>query len=459
MFAPLRAAWALFLGIGLMMLGGGLQSALLGVRAELEAFPTLATGAIMSAYFVGFLAGSLVVPRLIASVGHVRVFAALASLASTAALVHVIFVEPATWAGMRLVTGFAYAGLFIVAESWLNDRATNATRGGLLAAYMVVLLGGSAGGQLLLNLESPAAFQLFAMVSVLISLSLIPLLLSAAPAPAFGRPEPVALRQLYRASPLGVVGCFGVGMAHGAALGMGAVYAGRAGLDVAEISAFMGAVYLGGILLQGPIGWLSDRFDRRLVLTVTTLAAAAAALGAVLAAGVSTTALIACAALFGGLTLPLYALAISHTNDFLAPQQMTAASAKLYLVTGVGATLGPIAVAQTMGLAGPGGFFLFLAAVHLAIGVFALWRMTRRASVPLAEQGHYATFAASGGQIAVAMAAEDSAEHQRHAAHDDSPDPATDSARDGFMAEDLAADGLPAPANDDDDGGSGQRVA
>jgi len=460
MFAPVRAAWALFLGVALMMLGGGLQSSLLGVRAELEGFPTTATGVIMSAYFVGFLLGSLIVPRLIGRVGHVRVFAALASLASASALAHVIFIEPATWTAMRLITGFAYAGLYIVAESWLNDRATNRTRGGLLAVYMVVLMGGTAGGHLLLNLDSPSGFHLFALVSVLVSVSLIPLLLARAPAPAFGRPHPVGLGELYRASPLGVVGCFGTGIVHGAALGMGAVYAGSAGLSVAEISVFMGAVYLGGMLLQWPIGRLSDRFDRRLVLTGTTLLAAAAAVGALAAAQVSTSALIALIGLFGGLTLPMYALCISHTNDFLRPEQMTAASGRLYMVTGVGSTLGPIGVAQAMGLVGPQGYFVFLAGVHTAIGVFALWRMTRRAARPLAEQGHCATIAAAGAQVAVAMAAEDAAEHQL-----DADVAKTDASRDGWMAEADAAvlratldptAPLPQPANDT---GESERVA
>jgi MFS family permease len=393
------------------------------------------------------------VPRLIGTVGHVRVFAALASLASTAALVHVMVVEPATWAVMRVVTGFAFAGLFIVAESWLNDRATNDTRGSLLAVYMVVLMGGTAGGQLLLNLDDPARFQLFALVSVLVSLSLIPLLLSASPAPAIRMPERVGLVQLYRASPLGVVGSFGTGVAHGAALGMGAVYAGAAGFSLAEISAFMGAIYLGGMLAQGPLGVLSDRFDRRLVLTATTLAAAAAALGAAWAASISNPAAIGMVAVFGGLTLPLYALCVSHTNDFLASRQMTAASGRLYLVTGVGATLGPLSVALLMDRFGPQAFFGFLAAVHLAIGAFALWRMTRRAAKPLAEQGHYATLSATGSQVAAAMAATEQADEARAAEPIDTAAMAAREAdRDGWMsAGDLVdADAVDTPAANDD---------
>ncbi|WP_051431730.1 MFS transporter [Rhodovibrio salinarum] len=419
MFIAIRSSWPLFLGVALMMLGSGLQTSLLGVRAGLEAFDTSATGLIMSMYFVGFLAGSLLVPRMIGQVGHVRVFAALASIASTATLVHVVFVEPVTWAVVRMLTGFAFAGLFIVAESWLNDRATNQTRGSLLAVYMVVMLGGTAAGQLLLNLDDPTRFQLFALVSVLISLSLVPLLLSATPAPAIQVPEKVGVRQLYRASPLGVVGCFGTGIAHGAALGMGAVYAGAAGFTLAEISAFMGAIYLGGMLAQAPIGVLSDRFDRRLVLTVTTLAAAAAAVAAGWGMGVSNAATIGLAAVLGGLTLPLYALCVSHTNDYLTPTQMPAASGRLYLVTGVGATLGPLAVALLMDLQGPVAYFGFLAAVHLAIGVFALWRMTRRAAKPLEEQGHYASLSSTATQVAAVMVAEEAVEHQPEEAETD----------------------------------------
>jgi MFS family permease len=178
----------------------------------------------------------------------------------------------------------------------------------------------------------------------------------------------------------------------------------------------MGAVYLGGMLAQGPIGILSDRFDRRLVLTITTLAAAAAAIAAAWGAGVSNAATIGLVAVFGGLTLPLYALCISHTNDYLNPAQMPAASGKLYLVTGVGSTLGPLTVAVLIDLQGPVAYFGFLAAVHLAIGGFALWRMTRRAAKPLAEQGHYATLSATGTQVAAAMVAEDAVDHQPEAA-------------------------------------------
>jgi len=451
MTAAFRASWALLLGVALMMLGSGLQNSLLGVRAEIEAFPTTAIGAIMSGFYAGFLSGSVIVPRIVQSVGHVRAFAALASLASSAALVHVVFVEPVTWAGMRMVTGFAYAGLYIIAESWLNDRATNESRGQLLAAYMVIGLGGQGLGQLLLNLDSPAGFQLFVLVSVLISLALMPILLSRAPAPAIEAPEKVSIGQLYRISPLGVVGCVGAGAAHGALLGMGAVFGRSAGLSVAEVSAFMGSVYLGAVVMQWPLGRLSDRFDRRQVLAAATLLAGACALGGLLAVEGPRLALMALAAAFGGLSFPLYALSVSHTNDYLTPRQMVAASASLYFVLGIGAMMGPLAVSWTMSAAGPAGFFAFLAGVHGAVGLFALWRMTRRAARPVEEQGQVAPVAAGGGALATVMAAETRAEH------DATPAPGGEGTPESRPEPDLPP--LPEPANTDLPPGGTARAA
>ena len=425
MIGLLKQTWALFLGVALLSLGSGLQNSLLGLRAEIESFPTTAIGFVATAFYAGFLAGSLVVPGVIQRVGHVRGFAALASLASTTALLHVVFIEPNLWILLRLVSGFAYAGLVIIAESWLNDRASNTTRGQLLAAYMVINIGSQGLGQLLLNLESPAHFQLFVLVSVLISLALIPLLLSMAPVPAVDSPQKVGLRELYRVSPLGVVGSFGAGLAHGALLGMGAVFARLAGLDVAGVSLFMGAIYLGAVILQWPVGRLSDLFDRRRVILGTTLVAAIVALTASNIEG-ELGPLLAAAAIFGGVSLPMYSLCVSHTNDFLGPRQMVAASAALYFATGLGAALGPVTVAAAMSTFGAPGFFVFIAGVHGAVGGFALWRMLRRTAKPLAEQGSYGTWASTGTQVAAAMAASE------YALGDQADQDAT---RDGDMAE------------------------
>lgn len=404
MLQAVAALWALFLGVALIMLANGLQNALLGVRANMEAFPAWVTGLVMAGYFLGFLLGSAVTPRLIQRVGHVRVFGAFASLASVAVLVHSLYVHPLPWMAMRLVTGFCFAGLYIVTESWLNERSDNRSRGSLLSLYMVVVLGGMGGGQFFLTVADPRGFDLFILASVLISVAVVPMLVSASPTPPFEAPSKLSLLELYRISPLGVVGAAGTGMAHGSLFGMGAVYAREIGLSLPQVSLFMGLVFLGGILLQFPIGRFSDRFDRRLVLTVTTFAAALAAAGA-LAAGLADqrTALFVCMALLGGTSLPLYALVVSHSNDHLRPDQMVAASSTLYFLVGLGASLGPVLVGAAMSVQGAEAFFPWLLLLHGAIGLFALYRMTRRAALPLEEQGAHVPLAVSGtGSVSTA---------------------------------------------------------
>jgi MFS family permease len=411
MLAVVAASWALFLGIALIMLGNGLQGSLLGLRATLEGFPTAITGLVMSAYFVGFLAGSTLVPRLVSRVGHIRVFAALASLASAAVLLHSVSVTPPSWGAIRLVTGFSYAGLYVVAESWLNDRATNETRGQLLSIYMVVMLGGMASGQLLLNVADPASFELFVLVSVLVSLAVIPILLTARPAPDFTAPSSVSLAELYRISPLGVFGALGTGMAHGALFGMGAVFAQSTGMSVAQISVFMAVAVLGGVVLQWPVGRLSDRFDRRQVLTTVTFVAAFSAFAATFVSGplagvLPDWSLYVLVALFGGMTLPMYSLTIAHANDHLEPDQMVAASGGLVLAGGIGASFGPVTAASVMSVMGPAGFFWTLGAIHAIIGVFALYRMRRRLALPLEDQGAFVAVPPRASPIAAYLTPE-----------------------------------------------------
>ena len=390
------------------MLAVGLQNVLLGVRADFEAFSTVVTGFIMSGYFFGFVLGSFGAPKLVRNVGHVRVFAALASLASVAVLCHVLLVNPASWIAMRIVTGFSYAGLYVVAESWLNDRSTNETRGQMLSIYMVVVLAGMGGGQLLINLYDPGSFELFLLASVLVSLALVPILLTASPAPAFEAPSSISLLQLYRTSPLGVVGALGTGMAQATLIGMGAVYAAAIALPVAEISLFMGLVYAGGMLLQWPIGRLSDSLDRRMVLVTTTLVAGgAAAVAFVIGLDFGFWPLLTCVALLGGTCMPLYSLVVAHTNDHLKPEQMVAASGTLYLAVGLGASAGPILASLAMEEVGPKAYFLVLAGVHGAIGAFGLYSMTRRPAVALEDQGEAIPVSQAASPVMGAIYAEE----------------------------------------------------
>ena len=389
MLAAISSAWALLLGIALIMLGNGLQNTLLGVRATLEGFGTGTTGLVMTAYFAGFVAGSVIVPRLLANVGHVRVFAALASLASGATLLHTVFVTALSWGLIRIATGFCFAGLYVVAESWINEAATNRTRGQLLSVYMIMVLGGTGSGQLLMNLWDPRGFELFVLVSVLISFALIPITLSVGRAPSFDAPESIGIRALFRASPLGVAGAFLIGIAHSALYSMGPVFATEIGLNVERVSLFIAVALFGGLVLQWPIGWLSDRFDRRRVIVAVAWIAAAASLVAGVGGIDSYTVLIAATALLGGMSMPLYSLCGAHTNDHLTPRQIIAASATLVLIGGIGLTMGPLLAAALMHLAGPPGIFWLLTLMHACIGVYGLFRMMRREPVPLDEQRSY----------------------------------------------------------------------
>ena len=408
MLPALRSTWALFLGIALIMLCNGLQGTLLGLRAGLEGFSTSVTGAIMTTYYLGFLAGSQLVPGLVGGVGHIRVFAALASLASSSVLLHTIFVDPWAWGLMRFITGFSYAGLYIVIESWLNERATNETRGQLLSIYMLVSVGAYASGQFLLNLGTPSGFQLFILASVLVSFALVPISLAPIQAPAFEQRERLGLGRLYRASPLGIVGAIGTGVGNGILVSMAAVYGLALDLSVAQITMLAAAIQIGALLLQWPIGHLSDIFDRRLIITIVTFLAGAVALLGIPAEAIGGWVLSLALGLLGGLNLPMYALCIAHTNDHLNPSQMIAASGSLVLANGLGASVGPLLAAQFMNIAGPSGFLLSLSLIHFLIGLFALYRMTRSAAPE--DQGHYVPMDPQSASGAVALAAEEQIE-------------------------------------------------
>ena len=269
MIKIISSCWALFLGMALIMLGNGLQNSLLGLHAAHQGFSISVTGLVMSGYYFGMIIGAKSVPKIVQRVGHIRSFGALASLASTSILVHLTIVEPLVWWVLRIITGFAYAGLYVVTESWLNNIAKNETRGQLLSFYMLVSLGGLAGGQFMLNIASPEGSQLFILISVLVSIAVIPILISVSPAPAFEATEFVSIRQLIQVSPLGVFGTFSSGIASGAVFGIGAVYASIIGLGTEEISFFMGSLIIGGVFMQYPIGWLSDVFGRRRMIILT----------------------------------------------------------------------------------------------------------------------------------------------------------------------------------------------
>lgn len=411
----LASVWALLFGIGLLMLANGLQGSLLGVRAEAEGFEPRVTGLVMAGFFAGLLAGSFWTPRGVRRVGHVRVFAAMAAVSSVSILVHAVFVEPLVWGAMRFVTGFCYAGVFVVAESWLNERAPPGGRGGVLALYMAVSFGGMGVGQLLLNLASFREADLFILVSALISLAVTPLLLSAAPLPANETGRPVSLRRLATASPLGVAGVFVAGLLNGAIFGMGAVYARAIGLSVADTSLYMALLIVGAAVLQWPIGRLSDRFDRRRVLTVVTTLAGFSALLAAETRSIDTLGAMAVIALFGGLSLSVHSLSLAYTNDYLEPSELVAASGGLVLVLGIGSVIGPVVVGIVLDAVGPSSFQRLLAACHFGLALFALWRMALRPPLPEEAQAPYVPAPLQGAELATAVAEDVLAEVQAEA--------------------------------------------
>ncbi|QFT85363.1 putative MFS-type transporter YcaD [Halomonas sp. THAF12] len=424
--------WALLLGVGLLMLGNGLQGSLLGIRAAEEAFGNTVTGLVMSSYFVGFLAGSTLTPRKLRQVGHIRVFAALASITSVAILVHVLFIDPWVWAAMRLITGFAYAGLYVVTESWLNGHASNRLRGRLLAFYMVITYLGMGGGQLLLNVADPGGMVLFLIVSILMSLALVPILLSYTPQPDTGTPEAMSLRRLYRLAPLGTLGCLLTGITNGSVFGMGAVFATGSGLAVDQVAAFMGAFILGGALLQWPLGKLSDKTDRRVIIVAVAAIATGLSLAGLLLEPGHALPLTLLGVLLGGTTLTLYSLLLACANDALTPSQTVAASSSLVLALGIGAILGPLSTGLLMDAIGPDGFLWDLALIHAVIVVFGGYCLVRQPATGVEEHGHYVAVPAGTAPLGATWVEEAASEPSQlelglvEAAPEATPDDAAD---------------------------------
>ncbi len=386
------------------MIGNSLQGSLLGVRGKLEAFDPSMMGFVMSAYFVGFLGGSWMTPDLIRKVGYVRVFAALGSLISAAFIIYAVFIHPVAWMLMRLVVGFCFSGVYVVAESWLNNNATNQNRGQTLSAYMIVQLVGIVIGQAVLGLDDPGGYNLFILMSVVVSVSFAPILLSASPAPLSDDTERMTLAELYKSSPLGCIGSFLLGGIFSTMFGMSAVYGGEVGFSVEQIAAFVSLMYVTAIAFQYPIGWISDKIDRRRVIAVCMIVATfGTAMGAF--AGGNIYIIYAAAAILGGMANPLYSLLIAHTNDYLSPSKMASASSGLVFINGVGASFGPILVGYLMGWIGPSGFFVFNCVLCAIIAAYAVWRMTQRAAVSPDDTGSYTPVMARG-TVMVEVAAE-----------------------------------------------------
>jgi len=413
MLVAIRSVWALLFGFSLLMIGNGLQGSLLGLRASLEGFGTGTIGFIMSAYSLGILFGAAASPKLVQRVGHIRVFAALASVLSAFILLHAVFISAPVWFAIRLVSGFCISGLYVVAESWLNQAATNETRGKLLSIYMIISYASFGVGQLLLNVADPAGFPLFILIAVLVSFALVPISLTRTFAPQIETPEAISLKKLYNLSPLGFMGSLFSGLAQGTFFGMGAVYGKLSGFSIAELSLLMSLPILGLVLFQLPIGALSDRFDRRIILTITAIISTVSAVFCIFVFDYSFLVVCLSFTVFGGISMPIYSLSLAHTNDNLSSDQMLEASSKLVFVFGLGSVFGPLTVGLAMDTFGTQAFFGYLAAAYAFISCFAIYRMTQRQAVPLDERGEFVLVAPRASHVATVAAVEYADEEAR----------------------------------------------
>jgi len=399
--------WALLLGMMLLQVGNGLQGTLLGVRGGIEGFSTAQMSWVMSGYFAGFLFGSRMAPELIRRVGHVRVFAALGSMISAVLILYPVMPNPWVWMAGRVLIGFCYSGVYVTAESWLNNSSSNETRGQTLSLYMIVQMVGIVSAQGLMVVADPSGFTLFVISSVLVSIAFAPILLSVSPAPAFERAKPMSLRQIMQVSPLGTVGMFLLGGVFSAQFGMSAVFGVKIGLSTSQISGFVAMFFIGAMLFQYPLGWLSDRMDRRILILAASLITAGGALIGMIYSYDFTLLLVA-AFLIGGMSTPLYSLVLAHTNDFLDYDDMASAAGGMVFINGLGAIGGPMVTAWAMGAIGPQGYFLFIVILMVTLVGYAAYRMTQRAAPDETES--YANVMPASTAVAVEWAQEHATE-------------------------------------------------
>ena len=395
MFTAVRSVFSLLFGAAIMIIGNGLMFILLPIRLGVEGVAAETSGLVMSCYYAGFVAGSLWGRDLIGRVGHIRAFAAFAALVCAVTLLYALWFQPYAWAILRGLNGFCMAGLFAVIESWLNERSSNATRGQILSLYMVTSYAASSVGQFLVNLSDVHSLTLYCVAALLLSISLVPVVLTHVQGPDLREVAPLKLAELYRISPLGVVGCAGAGILSGSFYGMGVIYAQAAHLSVFQVSLFMGMAVVGGLIFQWPIGRASDKFDRRTVLLVVLIATTLLFVVnySFSIAGLESKAadwiVIGLPLLFGGGMAVIYPLAIAHAFDYVSKERMVAASSGLLLAWAIGATAGPLIAAVLMGHFGPQSLFAYMALMTGSIALFTHWRMTRRAALPSRDQATF----------------------------------------------------------------------
>jgi MFS family permease len=371
---------SLLLSYGLLLLANGLFSTLLGVRTQVEGFSATLVGFIVAAYFSGLLLGGLFAGRVVTRVGHIRAFAAFASLMSVSALLIPIFVTPAAWMLLRMLGGFCMAGMIMVTESWLNESASNKTHGQVLSFYMIVNYFAAGCGQFLLNVGDPSQFELFSLASILFSLALLPVLLTRARAPVPVESKRMRLWSLYRIAPLGVFGVFCCGLINSSIHGLGPVYATNMGFSEAQLSTFMAAMIMSGLFLQWPIGHLSDRIGRGPLLVYIPVLVALATSWLLFTDEYLS--ILFAAMVFGAFVFTLYSLSAATANDMVTADQRVQVAGALLITYGAGAVSGPIIAGQFMTLLGAQGLFFYFGLISLLLATFALMTRRRRVGSP-----------------------------------------------------------------------------
>ena len=407
----IRTTWPLFLGILFIGLGNGLQGTLSSWRADFEGFSVLTTGLVMSGYFIGALASSMLSPKQIEKTGQIRTYAAYASIASTAILIQILFIEPPVWFVARFLSGFCIVGIMIIVEGWLNSISSNENRGQIFSIHMIIVWAGLALGQGLFVVDDPAGASLFLLASILLSVSLIPILLTEIKAPETDEQESLGLQALWKASPSGVATIGLSGLASAGFFGVGTIYAVKAGFSVSETALFM-TLFIGfGAVSQWPLGWLSDKIDRRKVILLCCVSVISICI--VLASFEFTnTILLILSALVGAFTLPLYSLAVAQANDRLEPKQMISASGTIVLVFSVFAALGPFTMSYFLELFEMFGFMLYMGIVHLVIAVTVLMMMMITQNVEESEQTDFQVMGQRPSVVAMEVIAEEALESQ-----------------------------------------------
>ena len=390
MIAIITPIFALLLSVSLLLMGNGLQNTLLPVRASIESFSAIDIGIMGSAYFLGFAVGCIYGPYIVRRVGHIRSFTAMATIASCAVLVHAFVLNPVIWWVLRVATGICFAVLYMVIESWLNEKASNENRGTVFSIYTIINLTVVTLGQMMLILDEPSNFMLFSFASILVSLAAVPIALSKSAQPAPIQSVKIDFRALYRTSPVGVAGCLAIGLANGAFWALAPVFAGGDSTDVTTVAVFMSVTVIAGAIGQWPIGRMSDRMDRRRVILLVCTGAACAGILLALLNPLIEKMLLPAAFTFGLFAFPLYSLCVAHTNDFADKSKYVEVACGLLLVYALGAIAGPIVASTFMWLIGSGGLFAFTAMVHIAMIIFVVHRLRQRKVVPVEEQISFA---------------------------------------------------------------------